>query len=69
MMVGATAVIATTSAANGEAGVYSLDARSVDGVVEVPGAVTLTAGSRRLSQAAVNVYDVRPCSALPSLTQ
>eukprot|EP00892_Ulva_mutabilis_P010891 jgi/Ulvmu1/8174/UM040_0071.1 len=57
-MVGATAVIATTDAANGQAGVFNLNGRSVDGVEEVPGAATLTAGRRRLSQAAISVYDV-----------
>lgn len=58
-MPGATAVIATTDSANSQAGVYSLNSRDVSGVVEVPDAVTLTTAGRRLSQAAVNVYDVR----------
>eukprot|EP00892_Ulva_mutabilis_P012398 jgi/Ulvmu1/9530/UM053_0019.1 len=49
MMLGATAVIATTDAAAGDLGVFTLESKSVDGIVEMEGAV---AASRRLAEAA-----------------
>lgn len=57
-MIGATAVIATSSATDGEAGVYALTGKSNAAVVEVPSAVT-TGPGRRLSQdSPFTVYDV-----------
>lgn len=54
VMVGATAVIATSDSANGEIGVFELTAKSTAGIEEIPGAA-----ARRLSQAAVSITEVR----------
>lgn len=55
VMIGSTAVIATSSAANGNIGVFELTAKSVPGIEEVTGGVA----ARRLSQAAVSITAVR----------
>lgn len=57
-MVGATAVIATTSAGNAEAGVYALNARSTAGVEEIPSALAAGPGRRLSQDAPFSVYDV-----------
>ena len=64
MMIGSTAVIATTSAGGGDIGVFTLDAKAVDQITEVDGAI---AARRRLSQAAVTLTEVRPPPVSPSL--
>jgi hypothetical protein len=63
-MVDSTAVIATTSAANGQIGVFSLNGQSVAEVVEIPGAILQAPGGNELSNTdqGFSVFSVRHLS-------